>query len=182
MGLIMRKSNHFGVDCYVDASFAGDWGYLHKDDPSCARSRTGYVITVGDMPVVCASKMQTEIALSTMEAEYIALSTAMRALLPMRRIQQSLCHAFSITQTERSQISIVWEDNRAAKILASNDPPRMTPRSKHIAIKYHWFRSHLSPNSIEIRYIQTSKQKADILTKPLQKQKFQTARELLMGW
>lgn len=181
-GLIMKKSDHFGVDCYVDASFAGDWGHFHKNDPSCAKSRTGYVITVGNMPVVWSSKMQTEIALSTMEAEYIALSTAMRALLPMRRIQQSFCEAFCIPQTAQSSVSIVWEDNQAAKILASNDPPRMTPRSKHIAIKYHWFRSHLKQGAIEIKYIETSQQKADILTKPLQRQKFQTARQLLMGW
>ena len=141
-----------------------------------------YVIMYAGCPIVWASKMQTEIALSTMEAEYIALSTAMRALIPLRQIHSALGLAFGLNWDERSNVSIVWEDNQAAKILASNDPPRMTPRSKHIAIKYHWFRSHLSPNRIEVKYIPTNSQKADILTKPLARLKHVEARRLLMGW
>ena len=141
-GLHIQKSPHFAVDCYVDASFAGDWGFIAKDDPSCAKSRTGYVITVGDNPVVWASKMQTEIALSTMEAEYIALSTAMRALIPLRQIHSALGLAFGLSWDERSNVSIVWEDNQAAKTLASNDPP-----THDAAIEAHRDKIPLVPES-----------------------------------
>ncbi len=82
-GKYIKKSHHFAVDCYVDASFTGDWGFLSKDDPSCAKYQTGYVITVGDNLVVCSSKVQTDIALSTMETEYIALLSSMNALISL---------------------------------------------------------------------------------------------------
>jgi hypothetical protein len=74
------------LDCYVEADFAGLWNYESDQDPVCVRSRTGYVITLGGCPVIWVSKLQTEIALITLEAEYIALSTSMRDLLPMRQI------------------------------------------------------------------------------------------------
>jgi hypothetical protein len=54
-----------------------------SSDPSTARSRMGYVITCAGCPMHWSSNMQTEIALSTTEAEYIALSQAMREVLPI---------------------------------------------------------------------------------------------------
>ncbi len=55
-------------DCYPDADFAGLWTRDDKQDPHCVRSRTGYVICLADCPVLWKSQLQTEIALSTMEA------------------------------------------------------------------------------------------------------------------
>ena len=78
--------------------------------------------------------------------------------------------------------STVWEDNNAAIILANAEYPNMTPRSKHIGIKYHWFRSHLKQGTIEIRRIDTSAQKADIFTKGLTRKDFEFKRAMLMGW
>jgi hypothetical protein len=80
-----------------------------------------------------------------------------------------------------STISTVFEDNRAAETLATKTPPRLTPRSKHIAVKYHWFREKLS-NELKIKSIPTDKQKADIFTKALPRVKFEKARGLIMGW
>jgi hypothetical protein len=59
-----------------------------------------------------------------------------------------------------------------ALTLAKMDPGRMTPRSKHYAIKYHCFRSQLKPNKIEIENIASANQRADILTKGLVHTKF----------
>jgi hypothetical protein len=53
--------------------FAGLFGVEDELKPSCAKSRTGYVIEFCDVPILWVSKMQTQIALSTMEAEYITL-------------------------------------------------------------------------------------------------------------
>jgi hypothetical protein len=58
----------------------------------------------------------------------------------------------------------------------------MTPRSKHYGVKYHWFRSHLKPNNIEVIKIDTADQQADILTKGLRTQKFEANRKQLLGW
>ena len=79
-----KKNNDFSLDCYVDANFAGLWNHENDQDPVCVKSRSGYVMMLNGCPVHWVSKLQTEIALSTLESEYIALSTAMRELLPMR--------------------------------------------------------------------------------------------------
>ncbi len=62
------------IDTYPDADFAGMYEYEHHDNPSCVKSWTGYVIDVANCPVIWQSKFQTETALSTMEAEIVAIS------------------------------------------------------------------------------------------------------------
>ena len=75
-----------------------------------------------------------------MESEYIALSTAMRTLVFIKALFKELCERHDLPYSNRvSNISTVFEDNRAAKILATTDPPRLTPRSKSLAVCYHWF-------------------------------------------
>jgi hypothetical protein len=181
-GLLIKPGGKVKIDCYVDADFAGLHGSEDPQDPSSARSRTGYVLLLCGIPVVWASKMQTLVALSTMEAEYIALSTAMRALLPMRNILFQCLRFLGHPIDASSRISTVFEDNQATKILATTNPPQLTPRSKHIAIRYHWFREHLSPDTVVVDSIDTKEQLADIVTKPLATTKFQQARQKTMGW
>ena len=76
-GLILKPSKQLTVDCFVDADFAGQWNVENPEDPLCVKSQTGYVLLVGNCPVHWVSKLQSEISVSTMEAEYISLSTAM---------------------------------------------------------------------------------------------------------
>jgi hypothetical protein len=83
-GLHLSPNAKQSHECYVNASHAGDWKQQSAaDDPSTAKSRTGYIITFANCPLVWASKLQTKIALSTTEAESFALSTATREFLPM---------------------------------------------------------------------------------------------------
>ena len=55
-------------------------------DPNSARSRTGYVLTLGGFPLIWKSQLQTSIATDTACAEYQALSTALRAFIPIREV------------------------------------------------------------------------------------------------
>ncbi len=71
---------------YMYADSAGMWHQEHAELCNCALSRTGYIITYCGCPIHWASKLQTEIALSTTESEYIALSVATRELLPLQRL------------------------------------------------------------------------------------------------
>jgi hypothetical protein len=73
-GLILRPTDEMGIDCYVDADFAGLWNVEDPQDPTSAKSRTGYVLCIAGCPVIWASKLQSDIALSTMEAEYLRRS------------------------------------------------------------------------------------------------------------
>lgn len=180
--MILRPSDDLTLDLFADADFAGLWNAEDANDPTCVRSRTGYVLMLGRAPLLWSSKLQTEIELSTCEAEYVALSTAMRELLPLRRLVKEVADSLKIERSELMKVSSVWEDNNAAIILANAEYPNMTPRSKHIAVKYHWFRSHLVPGEVEVRRIDTSVQKADIFTKGLVQKEFEAKRAMLMGW
>jgi hypothetical protein len=182
-GLIMKPSQNLDLDCYVDADFAGLWPYEDKLDPVCVKSRTGFVLCIADCPIVWLSKLQDAIALSTQEAEYYALSYCMRSVLPLQRLFKATAFGLGLTKEQSTTFKTsVWEDNQGAHSLANMEPGRMTPRSKHYAIKFHWFRSHLKPNKVEVNKIDTHAQKADILTKGLRTDKFQSIRKLLCGW
>jgi hypothetical protein len=89
-GLIIRPTKDLTVDCYVDADFAGVFNLEDAEDPRSVRSRTAYMLTLGDVPILWKSKLQPQIALSTMEAEYIALLTSMQSLLPVKQILKKI--------------------------------------------------------------------------------------------
>ena len=75
--------------------------------------------------------------------------------------------------------STIYEDNNGSISVATS--PSMTPTSKHIAVKYHWFRQHVGKEFV-IWKIKSENQKADIFTKGLQGQIFVRIRKLLCGW
>ncbi len=125
-------------DCYPDADFAGLWNQDNTQDPHCVRSQTGYVICLADCPVLWKSTLQTEIVLSTMEAEYVALSTSCRDLFPLIDVTREISKAFSIELLDTAQMHVkIHEDNVGALALGKLEPCHMTPCSKHYAIKYH---------------------------------------------
>ena len=184
-GLIMTPSSVPCIDCYPDADFAGLYGHEDVQDPHCVRSRTGFVIMAFNCPVLWKSKLQTEIALSTMEAEYVAISTACRDLLPVIAIVKSLSASAGFSTDFISNIHVrIHEDNVGALTLGKMEPRRFTPRSKHYAIKYHWFREHVADKSkkIQLVKIDTKNQLGDIFTKGLTQVPFEHLRRLLMGW
>jgi len=180
-GLIFRPHDTFGIDCYVDADFAGLWGYEKPDEPTVAKSRTGFVICISNCPVIWSSKLQSTIALSTMESEYNALSLAMRDLIPFRTLVQTVSNALNVESCMATFRTTVHEDNSGCLTLANLEPGRITARSKHYAVRTHWFRSHLS-DEVKVVKIDTAIQKADILTKPLGRSRFEAIRLLLCGW
>ena len=142
---------------------------------------------LGDCPITWTSRLQTEIALSTTEAEYIALSSGMRELLPTRSLLEEVVSKLDLKLQDGSTTvkSTVFEDNNGALSMAT--APRHSPRPKHIAVKYHFFKSHINNGSqkdtgINIERVDTNVQKADIFTKGLDKDKFQSLQKMLMGW
>ena len=181
-GLILRPTNSLHIDCYVDADFAGLYAHENINDPASVRSRTGYVINVGGCPIIWKSTLQKEIACSTMESEYIACSTSCRELIPLRALVQEISKAVGLSDEELASLhTTIWEDNVGALTLANMELPRMTPRSKHIAIKYHWFRSHLGKLFTVVK-IGTADQLGDMFTKGLGPVIFEDLRKRLMGW
>ena len=171
------------LNCWCDADFAGLWKVEDPQDSTAAKSRTGYVFTFGSCPILWASKLQTEITLSTMEAEYVALSAAMREFIPLQRVLFEIAEKLQIDCINASTIkSTIWEDNNGCLTLANLEPPRMTPRSKHYGTKYHWFRDKLKELNITLEKVETQHQLADIMTKGLPVGTLRFLREKLMGW
>jgi hypothetical protein len=98
-----------------------------------------------------------------MEAEYNALSTCMRDVLPFKRLVDAVSRSIGISEdTLTSFLVTVWEDN-----IGACDKISLVP--------------HLKPNCVEIKKIDTNLQKADILTKGLRTIKFREIRKLLCG-
>lgn len=179
-GILLKPDNSRGIECFVDASFAGDWLKDRADDPLSVVSRTGYVIFYMGCPVVWVSKMQSEISLSTTESEYIALSQSLRDVIPFMNVVNELNKEYS-SETPKPTIRCkLFEDNNGALALAKDAKYR--PRTKHIALKYHHFRSYVKDGKIEILPIDTKDQVADQFTKALDEQTFNYLRNKLMGW
>ena len=140
------------------------------------------MFTLGENPIHWASKLQTTTALSTVEAEYCALSMALREFLPMRETAQQICLVFGVDMGKDNKLkSTVFEDNSGALALAK--AKRMNPRTKYIAAPYHWFHEKLTDDSgIVLEKIDTAVQRADIMTKGQDRQTYLNIRKLLVGW
>ena len=170
------------IDSYPDADFAGLYGYEKTTDPASVKSRTGFIITVAESPVLWQSKLQTETALSTMEAEIVALAHSCRELFPVMDIVSSLGPAVGIPAGETKMKVTIREDNAGALVLAETLPPQFTPRSKHYAIKTVWFREQIVTRGIVLVKIDTVEQLGDMFTKGLGKVPFEYLRKKIMGW
>jgi hypothetical protein len=166
---------------WADADFSGNWD---KDDattdPDTARSRSGYVITYLGAPIMWKSQLQGVIACSTCEAEYVCLSQALRRVLPiMELVKEMKALGYNVGSTKPEVKCKLFEDNSGAIALAN--APAMRPRTKHINIAYHHFRTHIG-NTVDITYVDTLNQLADMLTKPNNTEDFLRHRRALMGW
>ena len=178
-GIIYEPDPKKGLECYVDADFAGGWSLADSDDADNVMSRTGYVLFYAGCPIYWVSKLQTEIALSTAESEYIALSSALREVIPLMRLMEEINEIYPLYIDKPNFFCKVFEDNQSCIKMAV--APKFTPRTKHIALKYHHFKAHVGKR-IDISYISTDLQKADIFTKPLPDDAFFRLRHMLMGW
>ena len=179
-GIIFEPDKSKGLECYVDADFAGGWTNADANDADNVMSRTGFIIMYANCPIYWVSKLQTEIALSTAEAEYIALSQALREVIPLMTLMEEIHPVFPVHITKPNFVCKVHEDNQSCIKMANSD--KFTPRTKHIALKYHHFRSHIKRGLIDVQYCRTEDQKADLLTKPLADELFFTLRYMLCGW
>jgi hypothetical protein len=176
LGTVIQPTGTLSLDLYVDADFAG----LHRrepdEEPTSVRSRTGFIILLSGCPLVWKSQLQTEISLSTLEAEYSALSYALKALLPLKRILTEVVAILDIPSPMRTSIQArVFEDNQGCYYLATNQ--RLTNRTKYFLVKYHWFWSHYNRGEFTVFKVDTGDQLADYLTKGLPRDLFLRNRQ-----
>ncbi|GLC52651.1 hypothetical protein PLESTB_000653600 [Pleodorina starrii] len=144
-------------------------GFSDADHAGCLdsrRSTTGYVFTVHGGAVSWASKIQRSVAVSTMEAEYMAASEASKEALWLRQLLSDLKYEVRPT-------TINCDSQSAIKVIKN---PVVSVKSKHIAIRYHSVREQVMFGSVVMVDCRTDEMVADILTKPLPTEKFEQHR------
>ena len=132
-----------------------DWGA--GDD---RKSIGGYTFLLNGAAVCWSSKKQSTVALSSTEAEYMALTQAVKEALWLLAILEDLGARRHLEEIRNINI-----DNQGALALARN--PQFHARTKHIDIQYHFVREHVEKQTITLSYCATGAMTADIFTKAL---------------
>lgn len=138
---------------YVDADMAGD--------VDSRKSTSGYLITFAGGAVSWQSRLQKCIALSTTEAEYIAITEGCKEILWMKKFLQEL--------GQNQESYVLHCDSQSAIHLSKNSTYHS--RSKHIDVRYHWIRDVLENKLLKVEKVHTNENGADMMTKPLSKEK-----------
>ena len=143
-------------------------------------SRAGYIITYANCSIIWCRKLQTEIVLSTTKSECIALSQSLRDVLPLMELLKEIRNTIPSEDRPPIVYCTIFEVNMGYIDLVKT--PRMKPRTKHIALKYHHFRSLVKSGSVLIKYVETHDQITEIFTKALYDAQFCNLRKGLSGW
>jgi hypothetical protein len=131
--------------------------------------------------VTWASRLQTEVALSSTEAEYNALSESLRSVLHlMQLVDEAKSLKWDVFMGKPTVHCKVFEDNAA--VVEMCRLPKMRPRTKHLCVRLHHFREHVRKGRISITHVPTKDQLADIATKPQPEELFTAQRDTLLQW
>ena len=154
----VRNSPEAIMGC-SDADWAGD--------VQDRRSTSGNVFLLGGGAITWSSRKQSSVALSTVEAGYMALSVATQEAIWLRHLQEEL----GVTNTGPT---LIFEDNQGAISMAKN--PVFHKRTKHVQIRYHFVREAVEQGTITLEYCQTDDMLADSFTKALAHDQFEKLR------
>ena len=149
-------------------------GYCDSDYNSNEDDRTsttGYVFKLNGRTITWNSKKQSSTALSTSEAEYMALCEASKEAVWLKRILKDLGY-------EQGTV-VIYEDNQGAIAFTKNNVNHK--RNKHIEVRYHYTRRLVENGEISVEYLPTNYMIADILTKSVSKQQFKSLVGSLCG-
>jgi hypothetical protein len=174
-GILYQKGQDINIQGYTDT----DWGSCEET----RRSTGGYIFTVGQASLTWSSKRQPTVSRSSTESEYKALSDGTQEAVWIRRLLLELGFLHKTEMPLNCSNSEILAnlpkiplhcDNQGSLKLARN--PIFHARTKHIEIHHHFARKRLEEGEIDLDYIPTGQQPADILTKALGRKKFEFHR------
>ena len=151
-GIIYKKCKSLTIETISDSDYA-------SDTEQC-KSTTGNITLINGSPISCNSNKQSTIALSTTEAETIALMSAVQNALYLNKI-------FSDLKLKVKLPLKIFGDNNAANSIVSNNIN--SNRTKHMTVKYAFIKSLIDSKQIQIHRVDSAENRADILTKALPK-------------
>jgi len=167
LGLKMKigsTDDLWDIMVYTDSDYAGD-----RDTRV---SVTGYIMYVRGVPVCWKSKGQRSVTLSSTEAEFVALSEAVKEIKFVVQVMES------VGMEVRLPI-IVRVDNVGAIHLSNN--LSTSQRTKHIDVRYHFIREFVEDGFIKITFVRTMENDADIFTKNLSGDVFECHSQKIVG-
>ncbi|GAX73441.1 hypothetical protein CEUSTIGMA_g893.t1, partial [Chlamydomonas eustigma] len=150
----LQTTQHFGIEFWGE-KHKGLVGFSESSDVDNRRSTTGYVFTYNGGAVSWSSRLQPTVAVSTMEAEYMAASAAAKEALWLRKLMCEL-------QVSDKPVHI-WGDNQSALCVLKD--PISSARSKHIDTMHYFVRERIAMGHLSYQYISTANMVANILTK-----------------
>ena len=162
-GILYTKTTRSEViQGFSDSDFA--------NDIDTRRSTSGYTFKLSNGPVTWNSQRQSTVSLSTTEAEYIAASCETREAIWIRQL---LC---DVGEPMRGPTPIFMDSQSAIKLIHN---PEFHKRTKHVDIRYHYTREKLANGDIDVHYVPSKRQLADVLTKAIPCSQFETLRNEL---
>jgi len=149
-GIHLTRGSSLSLHGFTDADWAGS-----VDD---RKSTSGYIVFLGTTPVSWKSGKQRTVARSSAEAEYKALADGTAEVLWLHYLLTNLCFS-------PSSVTTIWCNNLGATYLSAN--PIFHARTKHVEVDYHFVRDRVAKKEIQIHFISSKDQLADVFTKPL---------------
>ncbi len=143
-GLIMKPTEKLlKTDSFPYDDFAWKCGHEAMDDPVCVKSRTGYMITVANCPIMWQSKLHSGTALSTMESKIVVKSHGCHELFPIMDEVSIMGKAIGLSVGDTNIQVLVHKDNAGALVLATTLLSQFTSQSKHYNTKIFGFERRL---------------------------------------
>jgi hypothetical protein len=161
--LVYKGASNKGLIAYTDSDYAAD--------PVKRRSTTGYLFKLANGIISWQSRAQKSIALSATDAEYMALSDCSRQAVWIQNIFTELGLQVGLTQ--------ICADNEGGIFIASN--PVQERRTKHIDVRFHYVRDLIEQKRIDVVWVPTDENPADMFTKNFGHIKFEKFRSMLVS-
>ena len=152
VGLLYCRDNSF--EAYSDADYAGD--------RETRKSTSGILCKHASAAITWQSKRQQCVALSTTEAEFVSAASAAKEIIWLKRL-------FTECEIDIGNYTLFIDNMSAIKLIKN---PEFHQRSKHIDVKYHFIRNLYEKGEIDVKYVRSEEQTADVFTKALTKPRF----------
>jgi hypothetical protein len=164
LAMVIRGSGGLMINAFIDASFG-----VHGD----GKGHTGSVVKIGDATVMTKSSKQKLVAKSSTESELIALSDMAGGVIWLRN--------FMMEQGYHSNVpACIHQDNQSTMALIENGRST-SQRTRHVSIRYFFVKDRVDSGELKVTYLPTREMLGDFFTKPLQGERFDMLRDVILG-